>query len=126
MNSDAAVLIALLACCQKATLTWKPLSRAAWIAGTKSASPASELVTQDYYSDGTDKTPRYYQVLAINKTVEAVAKGENRILLVMATGTGKTYTAFQIIWRLWKPRTKKRILFLADRNILVDQSQWTA
>jgi len=82
----------------------------------------SELVTQDYYSDGTDKTPRYYQVLAINKTVEAVAKGENRILLVMATGTGKTYTAFQIIWRLWKSRTKKRILFLADRNILVDQT----
>jgi type I restriction enzyme R subunit len=79
-------------------------------------------VTQDYYSDGTDKTPRYYQVLAINKTVEAVAKGENRILLVMATGTGKTYTAFQIIWRLWKSRTKKRILFLADRNILVDQT----
>jgi type I restriction enzyme R subunit len=74
----------------------------------------SELVTQDYYSDGTDKTPRYYQVLAINKTVEAVAKGENRILLVMATGTGKTYTAFQIIWRLWKSRTKKRILYLAD------------
>ena len=82
----------------------------------------SELVTQDYHSDGPDKTPRYYQVLAINKTVEAVAKGENRILLVMATGTGKTYTAFQIIWRLWKSRTKKRILFLADRNILVDQT----
>lgn len=82
----------------------------------------SEIVTQDYYSDGTDKTPRYYQVLAINKSVEAVAKGENRILLVMATGTGKTYTAFQIIWRLWKSRTKKRILFLADRNILVDQT----
>ena len=85
-------------------------------------SKQSELVTQDYYSDGTDKTPRYYQVLAINKTVEAVAKGENRILLVMATGTGKTYTAFQIIWRLWKSRAKKRILFLADRNILVDQT----
>ena len=61
-------------------------------------------------------------MLAINKTVEAVAKGTNRILLVMATGTGKTYTAFQIIWRLWKSRTKKRILFLADRNILVDQT----
>ena len=81
-----------------------------------------EVVTQDYYSDGTDKTPRYYQLIAINKTVEAIAKGENRILLVMATGTGKTYTAFQIIWRLWKARTKKRILFLADRNILVDQT----
>lgn len=81
-----------------------------------------EVVTQDYYSDGTDKTPRYYQLLAINKTVEAIARGEDRILLVMATGTGKTYTAFQIIWRLWKARTKKRILFLADRNILVDQT----
>jgi type I restriction enzyme R subunit len=81
-----------------------------------------EVVTQDYYSDGTDKTPRYYQIIAINKTVEAIARGDNRILLVMATGTGKTYTAFQIIWRLWKARTKKRILFLADRNILVDQT----
>ncbi len=80
------------------------------------------LVTQDYFSDGSDKTPRYYQLLAINKTVEAIAQGRNRILLVMATGTGKTFTAFQIIWRLWKSRTKKRILFLADRNILVDQT----
>jgi len=82
----------------------------------------STLVTQDYYSDGSNKTPRYYQLLAINKTMEAVAKGQKRLLLVMATGTGKTYTAFQIIWRLWKSRTKKRILFLADRNILVDQT----
>lgn len=80
------------------------------------------LVTQDYYSDGSKKSPRYYQLLAINKTIEAVARGQNHILLVMATGTGKTYTAFQIIWRLWKSRTKKRILFLADRNILVDQT----
>jgi type I restriction enzyme, R subunit len=80
------------------------------------------LVTQDYFSDGSDKSPRYYQVLAINKTIEAIARGRNRILLVMATGTGKTYTAFQIIWRLWKSRVKKRILFLADRNILVDQT----
>ena len=80
------------------------------------------LITQDYYSDGSKKTPRYYQLLAINKTIEAIAKGQNRILLVMATGTGKTYTAFQIIWRLWKSRAKKRILFLADRNILVDQT----
>jgi len=80
------------------------------------------LITQDYYSDGSNKTPRYYQLLAINKTIEAIAKGQNRILLVMATGTGKTFTAFQIIWRLWKSRTKKRILFLADRNILVDQT----
>jgi len=84
--------------------------------------PQRELVTQDYYSDGSDKTPRYYQLLAINKTTEAIAKGQTRILLVMATGTGKTYTAFQIIWRLWKSRTKKRILFLADRNILIDQT----
>lgn len=82
----------------------------------------SELVSQDYYSDGSNKSPRYYQLLAINKTIEAIAKGQNRILLVMATGTGKTYTAFQIIWRLWKSKAKKRILFLADRNILVDQT----
>lgn len=80
------------------------------------------IVSQDYYSDGSNKTPRYYQLLAINKTIEAIAKGQDRILLVMATGTGKTYTAFQIIWRLWKSKTKKRILFLADRNILVDQT----
>jgi type I restriction enzyme R subunit len=81
-----------------------------------------ELISQDYYSDGSNKTPRYYQVLAINKTIEAIARGQNRLLLVMATGTGKTYTAFQIIWRLWKSKAKKRILFLADRNILVDQT----
>ncbi|KJS18372.1 MAG: restriction endonuclease [Peptococcaceae bacterium BRH_c4b] len=80
------------------------------------------VITQDYYSDGSNKIPRYYQLLAINKTIEAIANGKNRILLVMATGTGKTFTAFQIIWRLWKSRTKKRILFLADRNILVDQT----
>jgi type I restriction enzyme R subunit len=82
----------------------------------------SELVSQDYYSDGSNKAPRYYQLLAINKTIEAIARGQNRLLLVMATGTGKTYTAFQIIWRLWKSKAKKRILFLADRNILVDQT----
>lgn len=82
----------------------------------------SELVSQDYYSDGSNKAPRYYQLLAINKTIEAIACGQNRLLLVMATGTGKTYTAFQIIWRLWKSKAKKRILFLADRNILVDQT----
>ena len=82
----------------------------------------NSLITQDYYSDGSDKTPRYYQLLAINKTIEAIARGQNRILLVMATGTGKTFTAFQIIWRLWKSKAKKRILFLADRNILVDQT----
>lgn len=80
------------------------------------------IVSQDYYSDGSNKTPRYYQLIAINRTIEAIVNGQNRILLVMATGTGKTFTAFQIIWRLWKSRTKKRILFLADRNILVDQT----
>ncbi|MFV0543416.1 MAG: EcoAI/FtnUII family type I restriction enzme subunit R [Marinicella pacifica] len=82
----------------------------------------AEIVTQDYYSDGSDKSPRYYQIQAISKTIEAIVKGQNRILLVMATGTGKTYTAFQIIWRLWKARHKKRILFLADRNALIDQT----
>ncbi len=81
------------------------------------------LLTQDYYTDGTDRSPRYYQTTAINRTIEAIARGQKRILLVMATGTGKTYTAFQIIWRLWKSRTRKRILFLADRNILVDQTK---
>ena len=80
-------------------------------------------ITQDYYEDGSGKSPRYYQMRAINKTVETIAKGQDRALLVMATGTGKTYTAFQIIWRLWKAGIKKRILFLADRNILVDQTK---
>ncbi len=77
----------------------------------------------DYYFDGSGRKPRYYQQIAINRTVEAIAKGQNRILLVMATGTGKTYTAFQIIYRLWKSGTKKRILFLADRNALIDQTK---
>ena len=81
------------------------------------------IITQDYHDDGTGKSPRYYQLQAINKTIEAISSGRDRILLVMATGTGKTYTAFQIIWRLWKARQKKRILFLADRNILVDQTR---
>jgi len=79
-------------------------------------------VLQEYFDDGSGKTPRYYQVNAVNAAVEAIAKGQNRILLVMATGTGKTFTAFQIIWRLWKVGLKKRILFLADRNVLVDQT----
>ena len=77
---------------------------------------------QDYYDDGGGKEPRYYQMTAINRVMEAIAKGQDRLLLVMATGTGKTYTAFQIIWRLWKAGKKKRILFLADRNVLVDQT----
>ncbi len=82
-----------------------------------------ETVETPYYDDGSGKTPRYYQINAINRAIEAIAKGQQRILLVMATGTGKTYTAFQIIWRLWKSRARKRILFLADRNILVDQTR---
>ena len=83
---------------------------------------AEELVLQDYFDDGSGKTPRYYQVNAINAAIEAIVKGRDRILLVMATGTGKTYTAFQIIWRLWKAGRKRRILFLADRNVLIDQT----
>lgn len=81
-----------------------------------------ELIQQPYHVDTSGKEPRYYQVEAINRTIEAIAKGQNRALLVMATGTGKTYTAFQIIWRLWKAGRAKRILFLADRNILIDQT----
>jgi type I restriction enzyme R subunit len=88
------------------------------------ASPQSQhTVEMPYYDDGSARSPRYYQASAINNTIEAIAKGQQRVLLVMATGTGKTYTAFQIIWRLWKSGTKKRILFLADRNILVDQTK---
>lgn len=87
-------------------------------------SPAAEKIArQDYYTDGSGRKPRYYQQIAINRTVEAIANGQNRILLVMATGTGKTYTAFQIIHRLWKSGAKKRILFLADRNALIDQTK---
>ena len=84
---------------------------------------SSEAIEAAYFDDGSGRAPRYYQTNAINRTVEAVAQGQDRILLVMATGTGKTYTAFQIIWRLWKSGQKKRILFLADRNILVDQTK---
>lgn len=84
---------------------------------------AEQVVSQDYYFDGSARSPRYYQQIAVNRTVEAIAKGQDRILLVMATGTGKTYTAFQIIHRLWKSGAKKRILFLADRNALIDQTR---
>ena len=83
---------------------------------------SEELVLQPYYTDSTEKEPRYYQVEAINRVIEAVANGQKRLLLVMATGTGKTYTAFQIIWRLWKARAVKRVLFLVDRNFLADQT----
>ena len=81
------------------------------------------IISQDYFFDAQGRFPRYYQQIAINRTVEAIAKGQKRILLVMATGTGKTYTAFQIIHRLWKSGAKKRILFLADRNALIDQTK---
>ncbi|AKH93622.1 EcoAI/FtnUII family type I restriction enzme subunit R [Elizabethkingia anophelis] len=84
---------------------------------------AKKVVEQDYFFDGSGRSPRYYQQNAINLTLEAIAKGQNRILLVMATGTGKTYTAFQIVHRLWKSKTKKRVLFLADRNALIDQTK---
>ncbi|KTH94632.1 restriction endonuclease [Enterobacter cloacae subsp. cloacae] len=87
-------------------------------------SPEAERISaQDYFFDGTGRSPRYYQQIAINRTVEAIAKGQQRILLTMATGTGKTYTSFQIIHRLWKAGAKKRILFLADRNALIDQTR---
>ncbi|RQG99822.1 EcoAI/FtnUII family type I restriction enzme subunit R [Paraburkholderia dinghuensis] len=89
-------------------LTWKGIS-----------DEQATVYAQDYH---VGRSARYYQVNAINRSVEAVVKGQKRILLVMATGTGKTYTAFQIIWRLWKSGTARRILFLADRNILVDQT----
>jgi len=82
-----------------------------------------EIVSFDYFYDVAGRMPRYYQQIAINRTVEAIAKEQKRILLVMATGTGKTYTAFQIIYRLWKNGVKKRILFLADRNVLLDQTK---
>ena len=83
---------------------------------------AEALVVQPYHEDASGKEPRYYQVEAINRSIEAVARGQGRVLLVMATGTGKTYTTFQIIWRLWKAGRIKRVLFLADRNILIDQT----
>ncbi|EGT4049664.1 DEAD/DEAH box helicase [Clostridioides difficile] len=91
--------------------------------GIKGITPAQEeIITEPYYFALGDKIPRYYQIIAVNRTIEAVAKGQDRILLVMATGTGKTYTAFQIMYRLRASGTKKKILFVADRNILVDQA----
>jgi type I restriction enzyme, R subunit len=84
---------------------------------------AEKITSQDYYIDSSGRKPRYYQQVAINRAVEAIAKGQNRILMVMATGTGKTYVAYQIIHRLWKSGAKKRILFLADRNALIDQTR---
>ena len=81
-----------------------------------------KLILQPYYQDSSGKAPRYYQAEAVNRIIEGVAKGKKRLLLVMATGTGKTFTTFQIIWRLWKAKKAKRILFLVDRNILADQT----
>lgn len=90
----------------------------------KKYTPAEEAAAlSDYFYEREGRRPRYYQQVAINRTIEAIARGQKRILLVMATGTGKTFTAFQIVWRLWKSRQKKRILYLADRNILIDQTQ---
>jgi type I restriction enzyme R subunit len=97
---------------------WSRYTRAKGYTATQAS-----VAAQDYYDDGSGKAPRYYQLTAINRTIDAIARGENRLLLVMATGTGKTYTAFQIIWRLWKSGAKKRILFLVDRNILADQTK---
>jgi type I restriction enzyme R subunit len=89
----------------------------------KEISPEQEeLITEPYYFMDINKTPRYYQRIAINKTIEAISKGQKRILLVMATGTGKTFTAFQIIHRLHKSGKMKKILYLADRNVLIDQT----
>ena len=84
---------------------------------------AKEIVEKEYYADDSGMSPRYYQQNAVNRTLEAIAKDQDRIILVMATGTGKTYTAFNIIWRLWKTGVKKRILFLADRNALLTQTK---
>lgn len=84
---------------------------------------AEKISLSSYFFDAEGRAPRYYQRIAINRTVEAIARGQNRILLVMATGTGKTYTAFQIIYRLWKAGCKKRILYLADRNNLITQTK---
>ncbi|MBR6096830.1 MAG: DEAD/DEAH box helicase family protein [Oscillospiraceae bacterium] len=84
--------------------------------------PQQELLSQPYYSSQNTYPPRYYQRIAVNRTVDAIARGQDRLLLVMATGTGKTYTAFQIVYRLLHSGMKRKVLYLADRNILVDQS----
>ncbi len=86
------------------------------------AADIEPVVAQDYFADGSERAPRYYQQIAINRVTEAIARGDERVLLVMATGTGKTYVAFQIIYRLWKSGVKKRVLFLADRTALIDQT----
>ncbi|BDF79014.1 EcoAI/FtnUII family type I restriction enzme subunit R [Pyramidobacter piscolens] len=91
-------------------------------AGSGLTSAQTAIINQPYYTSATTYAPRYYQRIAINRSVDAIAKGQNRLLLVMATGTGKTYTAFQIVYRLLKAGLVKKVLYLADRNILVDQS----
>ncbi len=95
---------------------------ARWEQGAGITPAEKAIIDQPYYSSATTYDPRYYQRIAINRTVEAIAKGQNRLLLVMATGTGKTYTAFQIVYRLLRSGLKKKILYLADRNNLVDQT----
>ena len=95
---------------------------ARWESGASITPQQKAIIDQPYYSSATTYDPRYYQRNAINRTVEAIANGQNRLLLVMATGTGKTYTAFQIVYRLLKSGMKKKVLYLADRNILVDQT----
>jgi type I restriction enzyme R subunit len=107
------------------TLADFPTSRELWTRYSKwkgITDHGQELVLQDYFDDGSGREPRYYQRNAINAAIEVIANGQQRLLLVMATGTGKTYTAFQIIWRLWKAGRKKRVLYLADRNVLIDQT----
>ena len=96
--------------------------RQRWMASKQFTAEQLSIVSQPFYSDPYTYEPRYYQRIAINRTVEAIAKGDNRILIVMATGTGKTITAFQIIHRLRASGMKKKILYLADRNILIDQT----
>ena len=86
------------------------------------ATDIEPVVAQDYFADGSGRSPRYYQQIAINRATEAIARGDDRVLLVMATGTGKTYVASQIVYRLWKSGVKKRVLFLADRTALIDQT----
>lgn len=90
--------------------------------GSGLSAAEEQIIDQPYYTSQTTYEPRYYQRIAVNRTLDAIAKGRQRILLVMATGTGKTYTAFQIVYRLLKSGMKKKVLYLADRNILVDQS----
>ncbi len=96
--------------------------RAMYKSGRNITDKQQQIIDAPYFLENPEKLPRYYQINAINKTVEAIANRRKRILLVMATSTYKTFTAFQIIWRLWKAHIKKRILFLADRKNLISQT----